>query len=48
MSTIFESVTGGMLDLCPDDMLHTFTTVEEEICILERQLGKEQLKETSN
>jgi hypothetical protein len=39
------SVTGGMLDLCPDVMLHTFTTVEEDICVLERQLGKEQLEE---
>jgi hypothetical protein len=40
------SVTGGMLDLCPDAMSNTFTMVEDEICILERQLGKEQLEES--
>jgi hypothetical protein len=33
-----------MLDLCSDVMSHSFTVVEEELCIVERPLGKEQLE----
>jgi hypothetical protein len=39
------AVTGRMLDLYPDAMSHTFTLVEEELSILERRLGKQQMKD---
>jgi hypothetical protein len=39
------AVTSGMLDLCSDAMSNSFTTVEENLCVQERRLGQQQLKE---